>query len=316
MKASLQVILSLVACLLSTTAQAQDYQPMPTGQARWDVARCWYFYPAGWYDRYYIETDGTDTVINSHTYKKLYHTTHHAPGTEFDSTYTHFLGGYREADKRVYMISEYLCLDTIERVIYDFNATSVGDTIFTQVLTNGLTQFIPHIVTAITATEVDGETHRQLELRDENSFFTEIWTEGVGSSMGFVYATYWLLTDNSYDLNCFYTENELNYTNPMPAYAFCTPPLPPSDCTPTTSTDPDITADDVLILPNPASLRLRIDTKANFNQLTMFNTIGIEVLRRNFTHELDIAHLAPGVYWISLESGQQTNPVVKKVVIQ
>ena len=42
----------------------------------------------------------------------------HAPGTAFDSVYTNFLGGMREVNKRVYFFSDYLCNDTIERLIY------------------------------------------------------------------------------------------------------------------------------------------------------------------------------------------------------
>ena len=48
----------------------------------------------------------------------------------------------------------------------------------------------------------------------------------------------------------------------------------------------------------------------------MYNVVGIRVMERSFTQELDVAHLAPGVYWISLESDYRTYPVIKKVVIQ
>ena len=153
------VILFFTSVYLNDSLQAQGYHPMPTGPAQWNIARCWYFYPPGWHDLYAITTDGTDTLINGKVYTKLFHTTHHAPGTEFDSTYTHFLGGMRDEDKKVYMISEYLCLDTIERVIYDFNETSVGEYIYTQVSTNGLTTYIPHIVTGVGDVLIDGRKH-------------------------------------------------------------------------------------------------------------------------------------------------------------
>ena len=312
----LLLFITLLTFCAGSRLAAQAYQPMPDGPARWDVSRCWYFYPAGWYDRFYIEADDTDTLINNRLYHKLYHTTHHAPGTEFDSTYTHFLGGYREADKKIYMISEYLCLDTIERLIYDFNETDIGDTIYTQVLTNGLTQFFPHILTAIDSIEINGAQHRRLHVQDDSGFFTDTWTEGMGSHMGLVYASYWILSDNSYDLNCFYTDDELAYHNSFPNYAFCTAPFPPDTCALSTSNDPDITPDDVVIFPNPSSLRFKIDTKAKFDRLAMYNVVGIRVMERSFTQELDVAHLAPGVYWISLESDYRTYPVIKKVVIQ
>ena len=138
--ASLQALfIVLLASFCSNQTSAQAYHPMPTGSAQWNMARCWYFYPAGWHDLYSITMDGTDTLLNGKMYKKLFHTTHHAPGTEFDSTYTNYLGGIREVNKQVFMFSEWLCLDTIARMIYDFNDVVEGDTIYTQFLTNGLT---------------------------------------------------------------------------------------------------------------------------------------------------------------------------------
>jgi hypothetical protein len=230
-KELLRLILILFSFLLGfSTLISQDYHPMPESAAQWDITRCWSFYPGGWHDEYSVRMDGSDTTINGKVYKKLNIVTHHLPGTEHDSIYTHFLGGMRESGKQVFFISEYLTLDTIERMIYDFNEVAVGDTIFTQILTNGLTQFIPHIVTANDFVTVDGESHRRIHLRDENDFFSEYWIEGVGSSLGLVYASYWLLTDNSYDLNCFYDQNELAFTNPDPVYGFCTFPLPFIEC--------------------------------------------------------------------------------------
>jgi hypothetical protein len=281
-----------------TTTMAQDYHPMPTGPARWDIARCWYFYPAGWYDRYYVEMDGSDTILNGQTYKKLWHTTHHAPGTEFDSTYTHFMGGMREADRKVYMFSEYLCLDTIARVIYDFNADSIGDTIYTQVLTNGLTQFIPHIVTDIDTVIFDFGAHRQLVLQDESGFFTETWTEGVGSSMGLPYASYWLLTDNSYDLNCMYINDNLAYHNPSPAYAFCTAPFPLSECEPIiSSTDEGMEELAVSLFPNPTTGSIHLLSDAMIHSVMIFNAQGMNVAEFENQNSIDVVHLPGGVYF-------------------
>ncbi len=308
----------LVLTLITTcqiTLKAQAYHPMPTGTARWDIARCWYFYPGGWYDRYYIEMDGTDTVIHQKTYKKLFHTTHHAPGTAFDSTYTHFLGGMRESGKQVFMISEYLCLDTMERIIYDFNEAAPGDTILTQVLTNGLTQYIPHMVTAVDQVEVNGELHRRLHLQDENGFFNETWTEGVGSNMGFVYASYWILTDNSYDLNCFYTENQLRYTNPSPAYAFCTPPFPDSECEPViTSTDQEAPSKHISMYPNPVITSLFVEPMDQVASVEVYTPMGVKLQNILFTHELDLSHLSPGMYILRISMQGANQVQVERVI--
>ena len=298
----------LLVSFSSNQSTAQSYHPMPTGSAQWNMARCWYFYPAGWHDLYYITMDGTDTILNGKTYKKLYHTTHHAPGTEFDSTYTHFLGGMREVNKQVFMFSEWLCLDTIARMIYDFNDVVQGDTIYTQVLTNGLTQFIPHYVTAVDEMEIKGSPRRQIHLTDENGFFNEIWTEGIGSSMGLVYATYWLLTDNSYDLNCFYEGSDLQYTNPSPQYAFCTAPYPESECLPVLSAqDPGEDPLEVVLYPNPVSSSLYIESPMQIETMQIYNAIGMKILDIPFIPELNMSCLPTGLYFVRLNgksSGQ------------
>jgi hypothetical protein len=294
---------------------AQPYHPMPSGPAQWNMARCWYFYPAGWHDLYYITMDGTDTFINQKVYKKLYHTTHHAPGTEFDSTYTHFLGGMREEGKKVFMISEWLCLDTIERLIYDFNDVSSGDIIYTQVLTNGLTQFIQHNVTGVDEVDVNGTPRRQIHLTDENGFFNETWIEGIGSSMGLLYATYWQLTDNSYDLNCFYEGVDLQYTNPSPAYAFCTSPFPDSECAPViTSADPGPELLQVKLFPNPVFSSLFIEGSTNIETVQVFNGLGVKIMEVPFAPELETAKLPSGFYLLRFTGKLPGQYLVQRIV--
>ena len=294
---------------------AQSYHPMPTGPAQWNMSRCWYFYPAGWHDLYYITMDGTDTILYGQSYKKLYHTTRHAPGTEFDSTYTHFLGGMREANKQVFMISEWLCLDTIERMIYDFNDVSVGDTIYTQVLTNGLTQFIPHIVTALDEVEIDGSPRRQILLQDESGYFNENWIEGVGSSLGLVYASYWLLTDNSYDLNCFYEGNNLQYATPFPTYAFCTPPFPDGECDSLISSNrPSPLPLEVNIYPNPVFSFLFVEGATEIQTVQVYNSMGIRICEIPFAPQLEMAHLPSGLYFLRFEGKFPGQYLVRRIV--
>jgi len=295
------IVILLLACFISNQVAAQSYHPMPTASAQWNMARCWYFYPAGWHDLYYITMDGTDTTLNGKTYKKLFHTTHHAPGTAFDSIYTNYLGGMREVNKQVFMFSEWLCLDTIARMIYDFNDVVQGDTIYTQVLTNGLTQFIPHLVTGVVEIDVNGSPRRQIHLTDENGFFNETWTEGIGSSMGLVYATYGLLTDNSYDLNCFYEGSNLRYTNPSPSYAFCTPPYPNSECLPVLSAQ-DLPKDEpqVNLFPNPVLSTLVIESAEHIESIQLYNAIGMKILDVPFTPELNMSCFSTGIYFLRL----------------
>ena len=288
---------------------------MPVDDAQWDITRCWAFYPGGWHDEYSVQMDGSDTIYNGRVYKKLYIVTHHLPGTEHDSIYTNFLGFMRESDKKVFFISEYLCLDTIERVVYDFNDAVPGDTIWTQILTNGLTQYIPHIVTAIDSVWVADQYHRRIHLRDENEIFTEYWIEGVGSNLGLVYASYWLLTDNSYDLNCFYNEGQLAFTNTEPSYEFCSSPLPVIECDSLPTAIPPIRNDLVFkIYPNPAEDILYVSPASGVAEIRILNSFG----QRNFTTydqgQIDLNGLVPGLYIIQVIGNNGLVAFVQKLI--
>ena len=309
-------LLQWIFLVMSTVnLNAQAYHPMPQSEAQWDITRCWYFYPGGWHDEYSVRMDGSDTTLNDKVYKKMDFVTHHAPGTEFDSVYTHFLGGMREENKQVFFFSEYLCLDTISRMLYDFNPVDPGDTIFTQVLTNGLTQFIPHIVLSIDSVLVGGEFHRRIYVRDETEVFSEYWIEGVGSTQGIIYPSYWLLTDNSYDLNCFYDSDQLHYTNPNPMYLFCSFPFPDIQCESTTSSTPPV-SDAALfkIYPNPVSDILNIETTNDVITVDFFNGWGKNIMACNFSNQLDVSGLPSGFYFLQFKGRNQNCIGTIKVV--
>lgn len=223
----LLIVLGSIACLF---ASAQTYRPFPTGDASWKVGRCWYFYPGGWYDEVTFDMDGRDTLINSVSYKKVIMKHRHAPGTAFDSSYVRILGGMRESGRKIFFVSEELCGDTLERLIYDFNYENVGDTIYTNVLLFGFTDKVPHVISAIDSVLVGAAYHRRLHLTDTLGNPWESWIEGVGSNWGLAYAKYWIITDNSYDLVCFNSNGGLKYQNPSPGFAYCLPPLPAMEC--------------------------------------------------------------------------------------
>lgn len=290
----------LIICLtLPFQGFGQDYHPMPTTQAVWNIARCWSFYPGGWYDEYSIVLDGSDTLINGHVYKKLNLVTHHLPGTQHDSTYSNFLGGMRESNRKVFFVSEYLCIDTIERMVYDFNPAEPGDTIYSQVLTNGLTQFIPHIVTSIDLIDVDGTDRRRINLRNEEDTQYESWIEGIGSDLGLTYASYWLLTDNSYDLICFKEENKVLYKNDDPSFFFCLAPLPEVECdSTTTSTNYINHSGDLALFPNPAFDLVTIRSFAEYHQIDIINATGEILLSITDQKEMNLSNLPPGMYYV------------------
>ena len=291
-------LITFCVFFFAISSVAQRYQPMPTQNATWSSVRCWYFYPAGWHDEYSVSLNGTDTTLNSNVYTKLMLRTHHAPGTVFDSVYTDFLGGMREVGKRIYFFSDYLCGDTIERLIYDFNPANIGDTIRTQVLSN-LTNYVDHIVTAVDSVQMGSVYHRRLTLADPNGISWENWVEGVGSSLGLTYATYFILSDNSYDLTCFQVKDVVLYSNPSPSYGFCTPPLPLIICdsalTSVSEVSPEVAA---LFYPNPTKefLSIRLLNTCKFIRIT--DVTGQEQCCFLNTDVINVSILADGLYFV------------------
>lgn len=297
--------------LLTLVTKAQTYYPFPTGDASWQVARCFYFYPPGWYDEHLIETTGEDTVINGKTYTKLFYTNHHAPGTDFDTIYpTVFIGGMREADKKIYFVSDYLCLDTFERCVYDFNATDVGESIYTQFLSPGSQVHVQHIVTGIDSVLIGSDYHRVLQLTDENFYTYEEWIEGMGSNYGLIYATFWMVTDNSYDLICF-SENKVNeFLNPNPGFGFCQAPFPPVECDSLATGVHVLYEKKPLIYPNPVSSRIVIDasgknTPDEFDLRDVSGRIVLSgMLSKSYDNKATISlnKLNDGIYLLTLYS--------------
>lgn len=299
-------LMNFLVMFCADVSIAQIYQPMPTQNGTWSSVRCWYFYPGGWHDEYSIQLTGGDTLFNSHIYKKLTVQTHHAPGTLFDSVYTNFLGGMREVNKRVYFFSDYLCNDTIERLIYDFNPTNIGDTVRTQVLSNFPT-FIDRIIVGIDSVQIGSLYHRRVTLADTNGIPWETWTEGVGSSLGLAYSGYYLLSDNSYDLTCFWVKDVVLYSNPAPYFSYCTPPMPHITCDSAINAVASIdNVHSFSVFPNPGSDLFSIDSKIKYNAVRILNSIGETVLFVSKRDEIEIKDLSAGLYFVQL-LGKENN---------
>jgi hypothetical protein len=204
----------------------------------WEVYRCWYFYQPGWHDKYTFTMDGSDTIYNGNVYKKINIIEHHLPGTIYDSLHAPvFFGGLRESGKKIYIFQIWASIDTLPHLIYDFNHTNLGDTIYTNVL-SGSKQSYGHIVKSVDSVLVGSNYHKRLYLQDTGSIYnTEYWIEGIGSSWGLPFATFWSITDNSYDLSCYNTTNQVVYQNPSPTFGMCTGTLPVVNCKASSSCD-------------------------------------------------------------------------------
>ena len=75
---------------------------------------------------------------------------------------------------------------------------------------------------------------------------------------------------------------------------------------------------DVLLFPNPASETITVQAAEAIDLVTVFNLRGQEVLRQRFTETdrvtLDVSTLAPGVYFISSQTGKER--YTKRLLIQ
>lgn len=227
------LIITLTATMLlsANVTSSQEYQPFPTKCAKWEVYRCFYFYQPGWHDKYTVTLDGSDTTYAGIVYKKLYITQHHLPGTIYDSLHAPvFFGGMREVNKKIYIFQIWASVDTMPQLVYDFTSTNLGDTIYTKALAGSMT-FYPHKVVGIDSVLVGNKYHKRLDLVDPaNSFNQEYWIEGIGSSWGLPWATFWSITDNSYDLSCYNTLGKVVYENPSPTFGMCAGTLPVITC--------------------------------------------------------------------------------------
>ena len=300
-----------VLLALNIVANAQNYQPFPTGAAIWEVLRCWYLYQPGWYDKYTFTMDGTDTLYDGQTFKKIWITNHHLPGTIHDTIYPKtFFGGLREADKKIYIYQIWASTDTTVQLVYDFNNTNIGDTIYTNVL-SGNPNLFGHLITAVDSVLVGTNYHKRLHLQDlENSFNTEYWIEGVGSSWGLPFATFWSITDNSYDLSCFYKNNAFEYKNPSPVFGFCQAPHPEIICDSLSTSVTEQAPGNILfhLYPNPAFdiINLNInDLQDKSISLNIYNIAGTLVYSASIIenqNEIDISNLSNGIYMVILKS--------------
>ena len=136
----------------------------------------------------------------------------------------------REVNKKIYIFQIWASVDTLPNLVYDFTKTALGDTIYTKALSGNKNPF-PHLVVGVDSVAVGNKYHKRLELQDpKNKGNTEYWIEGIGSSMGLPWATFWSITDNTYDLSCFNTTKKVVYENPNPTFGMCTGTLPTISC--------------------------------------------------------------------------------------
>ena len=187
---------------------------------------------------------------------------------------------------------------------------TIGDTIYTNVL-SGNPNLFGHVIIDTDSILIGARYHKRLHLQDpSNSYNTEYWIEGIGSSWGLPFATYWSATDNSYDLSCFYENQELKYSNPSPGYAYCLSPLPTINCGIVSGLVSEPTPDNKLltIYPNPGIAEVTIKLKRSIYQDAHLNIYDItgklvrSTILKQGQSKLNVKNLSSGVYMVVLTS--------------
>ena len=316
MKAFLLALLVVLCTGYQTSAQ--QYVAFPDETASWKVIRCFYFFPAGWYDVHTFTMSG-DTTTNGISYKKIYETVHHLPGTQYDTIYTHYFGALREEGKKIMMISEWATGDSAERILYDFSAQQTGEWIYTNLLTYGEPVTVKSRVGEIDSIEIGGVFHRRIYIDNaEGNATGESWVEGLGSVFGLIYSGFYLVTDNSYDLRCFSTESVTFINNDL-NLGFCLS-VPEVNCdfsTPVPGNCPELSFS---VFPNPATGQLILTGNhpaAQIHSLKMYSITGQQVLDMiaadEMTMQIDVSSFPRGMYFLNLAIGdgyQNIMPIV------
>ncbi len=160
----------IVISITDNKLVAQTYQPFPTDSATWTVVRCSYFLAPGWYDKYALSMDGSDTLYNGHLYKKINISEHQFHGITFDSIYpTQFFGGIRESNKEIFIFQKWASVDTTVHLVYDFNNTNIGDTIYTSALSGSSSILLGHLITGTDSINIGAQYHKRLYLQDPSN---------------------------------------------------------------------------------------------------------------------------------------------------
>lgn len=196
---------------------------------------------------------------------------------------------YQEGDKIYSYNSE---PDTF-RLLYDFTLEP-GDTLIFEgdpdVGGDGY-----YLIDSITTIQVGSQTLRVQHIT--HLAFDVVWgdiiIERIGSN-GCLYPVIGFCDPSTGGLRC-YEDAETGLIN------FQTPPR---SCTYVTGIDDPLAVPDVKIFPNPATYILNIQSENPIEQITLFNNLGIPVLRNAFdgqtAFDLEVYLMPPGMYYVHI----------------
>ena len=262
----------LLFALFSFFSQAQSYYPFPVSYGMWSNQILDNFWqPTNEYRTYRLEGD---TLINIHTYKKIYMGEYH--------------GGLREENKIVY----YLPADSLnEQLLYNFNL-NVGDSLFNSYTEYGILNEIDTLsVFGIDSVLCeDGNYHKQFRIGYPGTMGNggEYIIEGIGSIHGLLTPMYVGSVSGGPRLNCTYGDNGMVY---QLSGAFCY-----------TEAAENTVEKNVHLYPNPASTYFAINSIKPITSIRIYSLIGVLVKSEMYTNIIDINDLLNGLYCIEIQT--------------
>ena len=284
----MKIISILLLLLLATIPlKSQDVTAFIDSSSVW-YQSFEYYSVEEYYKYYYIYSINGDTIINNNEYKKLFY-------SDIDN-YKLYYGAIREENGKVFYRGKSeefnRCLgylDTLEILLYDFNAT-IEDTIYHLYDCSSIVQEKDSILL------LDGKYRKRYYL-DRDDF----WIEDIGSTHGLLYP---LLMEHEwqYSLTCFKSKGELIYTNPWSSTCY------------TGIADNNYVY--LYIYPNPFRDKLHIKTHEDLKYINIkiFNILGQNVYNGKYCDSEIIVDkkLKNGIYLIYIETEKYT--IVKKVI--
>ncbi|MCF8365738.1 MAG: T9SS type A sorting domain-containing protein [Bacteroidales bacterium] len=203
--------LIIIGCFWTIMASGQNYYPLIEEGKTWSIMSVTVPYPYPWDTTFSIShyhVSG-DTILNSVTYKKLYHSTENNPESWNFSAYMR-----EDADKKVYKRGN---SNTEEILLYDFSL-DVGDSIL-----SGNCEDTYLYVDSITSMMVNGS----IRLKHWISYkqypdYHESWIEGVGSSRHIIFSGAPCFVGGHYWFLCMSADGEVVYMNPNYNYCYIT----------------------------------------------------------------------------------------------
>lgn len=292
MKKTLTFILAL---FMMSHLNSQTYAPFPTDTAEWN---CLFWHQWSANDFYLFNSSYLlegDTTLKGISYKKVYFDNVDFPGYQPE-----YLGGLRENDnKEIYFFPVATSLnlpgpvsfpnDTSEHLLYTFHNLTVGMQLPINPDFNQIT------VTGIDSVLLGNHYRKRYQIEQSGLFSYDYWIEGIGSIKD-LFIPYTYEFEWTYYTLCF-TDTLTCFINSPNGEDSCHYMLPVGLN--------ETMVSDFSLFPNPASttIQLKTNTQAYNGLVTIYNTQGQAVLRREFLHpetEFNIEKLIAGIYMVEI----------------